>query len=84
MPIDYQQLSEPEADLRTAVCREHLRLSDDVVAAVKAVYDTKAALDLAKKAKTDFASLAKLLDQYRTAEREAVAALTQHRREHNC
>ena len=72
------------ADPAKPMCPERLKLSDVVTKAVQRNYSAKAAYDRAIKNKKDAAPFATELAAAREAEREAVSALDNHRKEHGC
>jgi hypothetical protein len=65
-------------------CVEQARLSDIVAKAVRAVNSVKLEQTQAWKEKRDTVPFAAVLAQARIAERRAVAALDQHKKEHGC
>ena len=66
------------------VCEEQVRLAREVAKAVEGVYDAKAGQGRAAKEGRNIADLALILAEARKTEREAVAALDTHRKEHGC
>jgi hypothetical protein len=67
-----------------APCAERLRLSNEVVAAVQVVYDARHSRDRAEKENKETAPYTEALAEARSAERIAIRALDQHRKEHHC
>jgi hypothetical protein len=70
--------------MERSMCQERIRLSDVVAKAVQTLHTAKAAHDLAAKEKRDTELYGVLLADARAAERAAVSALDQHRKEHDC
>jgi hypothetical protein len=67
-----------------AQCVEQMGLINKIVDVVRCVHEARGAINQAIKEKRDFIEFAKLLAVYRVAEREAVRALDEHRRDHGC
>ena len=65
-------------------CEQREALASEVVKSVEAVYKGKANLDSATKSKRDTAPFKAALAETRIAERKAVAALNEHRKDHGC
>ena len=65
-------------------CEEQARLALGAVAATNTVYDAKNALDTARKRKLDTGRYRVALYDAQTAERCAVAALENHKKQHKC
>jgi hypothetical protein len=65
-------------------CEVQSRLALAAVAAINRVYDAKNELDAAKGKKLDTEPYHLAFCDARTAERHAIAALENHKREHKC
>jgi hypothetical protein len=68
----------------TERCEEQARLALAAVAAKNRVYDTKTALESAKKQKLDIEPHELALHDAREAEWHAIAALENHKKQHKC
>jgi hypothetical protein len=66
------------------VCKIEAKLAHDVAGAVAKVYKARERLDTAKGDKADPSPYIVALTGARKAGRSAIAALEQHKKEHNC
>lgn len=66
------------------MCADRLKLSEAVTKAVQASYAAKVAQEEAVKSKQDVTPFVLAVAVARKAERDAVKALNEHRKEHRC